>query len=76
MVGASLELLSLEEIFEIVQENILLSTPIRVYFKSVEKLISDLEMQPFGLLFGVTKVLEHYLWALPSFYLVFSTTVY
>ena len=65
MVGASLELLSLEEIFEIVQENILLSTPIRVYFKSVEKLISDLEMQPFRLLFGVTIV-----------FLVFSTTVY
>ena len=29
----------------------------RVYFKSVEKLISDLEMQPFELLFGVTIVL-------------------
>ena len=29
----------------------------RVEDKSVKKLISDLEMQPFGLLFGVTFVL-------------------
>ena len=34
---------------------------IRDYFKSVEKLKSDLEMQPFGLLFGVVYVFHNIL---------------
>ena len=34
---------------------------IRNYFKSVEKLKSDLEMQPFGLLFGVVYVFHNIL---------------